>query len=58
VNITGLQFAGVANWISDVFTGLALVLAVAFAGVMSRPRKAKPAAAAEAAAPPEAAPRA
>lgn len=48
VNITGLQFAGVANWISDVFTGLALVLAVAFAGVMSRPRKAarpKPAAA-------------
>jgi ribose transport system permease protein len=54
VNITGLQFAGVANWISDVFTGLALVLAVAFAGIMSRPRKAakpKPAAAAEAEAP-------
>lgn len=45
VNITGLQFAGVANWISDVFTGLALVLAVAFAGVLSRPRKHKPAAA-------------
>lgn len=44
VNITGLQFAGVANWISDVFTGLSLVLAVAFAGVLSRPRKHKPAA--------------
>lgn len=42
LNITGLTFAGVANWISDVFTGLALVLAVAFAGVMSRPRKHKP----------------
>ena len=41
VNITGLQFAGVANWISDVFTGLSLVLAVAFAGVLSRPRKLK-----------------
>ena len=45
VNITGLQFAGVANWISDVFTGLSLVLAVAFAGILSRPRKHKPAAA-------------
>ena len=44
INITGLQFAGVANWISDVFTGLSLVLAVAFAGVLSRPRKHKPAA--------------
>lgn len=44
VNITGLQFAGVANWISDVFTGLSLVLAVAFAGILSRPRKHKPAA--------------
>lgn len=42
VNITGLTFSGVANWISDVFTGLALVLAVAFAGFMSRPRKHKP----------------
>lgn len=48
VNITGLQFAGVAGWISDVFTGLSLVLAVAFAGVLSRPRKHKPAAAAPA----------
>ena len=42
VNITGLQFAGVANWISDVFTGLSLVLAVAFAGILSRPKKHKP----------------
>jgi ribose transport system permease protein len=50
VNITGLQFAGVANWISDVFTGLSLVLAVAFAGVLSRPRKHRPAASS---APPE-----
>ena len=44
VNITGLQFAGVEGWITDVFTGLSLVLAVAFAGVLSRPRKHKPAA--------------
>ncbi len=43
VNITGLQFAGVEGWITDVFTGLSLVLAVAFAGVLSRPRKHKPA---------------
>jgi len=39
VNITGLTFAGVSNWISEVFTGLSLVLAVAFATVLSRPRK-------------------
>lgn len=47
VNITGLQFAGVEGWITDVFTGLSLVLAVAFAGILSRPKKhkAKPAAA-------------
>ena len=41
VNITGLTFAGVSNWISEVFTGLSLVLAVAFATVLSRPRKHK-----------------
>ena len=41
VNITGLTFAGVSNWISEVFTGLSLVLAVAFATVLSRPRKPK-----------------
>jgi ribose transport system permease protein len=39
VNITGLTFAGVANWITDVFTGLSLVLAVAFATVLSRERR-------------------
>ena len=44
VNITGLTFAGVSNWISEVFTGLSLVLAVAFATVLSRPRKHKAAA--------------
>ena len=41
VNITGLTFAGVSNWISEVFTGLSLVLAVAFATVLSRPRRRK-----------------
>lgn len=41
VNITGLTFAGVSNWISEVFTGLSLVLAVAFATVLSRPRRYK-----------------
>ena len=41
VNITGLTFAGVSNWISEVFTGLSLILAVAFATVLSRPRKHK-----------------
>lgn len=46
VNITGLQFAGVANWISDVFTGLSLILAVAFAAFLARPRKHKAAEAA------------
>ena len=51
INITGLQFAGVAGWISDVFTGLSLVLAVAFAGILSRPRKHKTSAAPEAAPP-------
>ncbi|MCW2679586.1 MAG: putative ribose transport system permease protein [Frankiales bacterium] len=55
VNITGLQFAGVEGWITDVFTGLSLVLAVAFAGVLSRPRKHKPAATATPAATTEAA---
>ncbi len=41
VNITGLTFAGVSNWISEVFTGLSLVLAVALATILSRPRKHK-----------------
>ncbi len=38
VNITGLQFAGVATWIGDVFTGLSLVLAVICALLLSRSR--------------------
>jgi ribose transport system permease protein len=33
VGITGLQLIGVASWISDVFNGGALVLAVGFAGL-------------------------
>jgi ribose transport system permease protein len=41
VNITGLTYAGVANWINEVFTGLTLILAVALAAVLSRERKAK-----------------
>jgi ribose transport system permease protein len=39
VNITGLTFAGVPNYINDLFTGAALVLAVAFATVLSRRRR-------------------
>jgi ribose transport system permease protein len=41
VNITGLTFAGVQNWINQVFTGLSLVLAIALAAVLSKERKAK-----------------
>jgi ribose transport system permease protein len=41
VNITGLTYAGVANWINEVFTGLTLILAVALAAVLSKERKAK-----------------
>jgi ribose transport system permease protein len=33
VGITGLQLFGVESWISDVFNGGALVLAVGFAGL-------------------------
>jgi ribose transport system permease protein len=39
VNITGLTFAGVPNYINDLFTGAALVLAVGFATVLSRRRR-------------------
>ncbi|GAC1445508.1 MAG: ribose ABC transporter permease [Mycobacteriales bacterium] len=39
VNITGLTFAGVQNWINQVFTGLSLVLAIALAALLSRERK-------------------
>jgi ribose transport system permease protein len=41
VNLTGLTFAGVENWINQVFTGLTLILAVALAAVLSKERKAK-----------------
>ena len=41
VNITGLTFAGVQNWINQVFTGLSLVLAIALAAVLSKERKTK-----------------
>jgi ribose transport system permease protein len=36
ININGLSLAGVANWISEVFTGLSLILAIIFTGVLSR----------------------
>ncbi|MGI8329927.1 ABC transporter permease [Actinomadura scrupuli] len=39
VNITGLTFAGVDNWINDLFTGLSLVLAIALASLLSRERR-------------------
>jgi ribose transport system permease protein len=44
VGITGLQLIGVASWISDVFNGGALVLAVGFAGLagMRQRRKTSP----------------
>jgi ribose transport system permease protein len=41
VNLTGLTFAGVENWINQVFTGLTLILAVALAAVLSKERRAK-----------------
>jgi len=41
VNLTGLTYAGVNNWINEVFTGLTLILAVALAAVLSKERKAK-----------------
>jgi ribose transport system permease protein len=41
INITGLTYAGVQNWITEVFTGLTLILAVALAAVLSKERKAK-----------------
>lgn len=41
VNITGLTFAGVDNWINELFTGLTLILAIALAAVLSKERKTK-----------------
>ncbi len=39
VNITGLTFAGVADWINQLFTGVALVAAIAFATALHRERR-------------------
>jgi ribose transport system permease protein len=41
VNLTGLLYAGVNNWINEVFTGLTLILAVAVAAVLHKERKPK-----------------
>jgi ribose transport system permease protein len=41
VNITGLQYAGVDNWINELFTGLSLIFAIAFAAVLSKERSVK-----------------
>ena len=41
VNLTGLTYAGVSNWINEVFTGATLILAVALVAVLSKERKAK-----------------
>ncbi len=41
VNITGLQYAGVANWINEMFTGLSLIFAIALAAVLSKERSVK-----------------
>jgi ribose transport system permease protein len=38
VGTTGLQLLGAADWVSDVFNGAVLVLAVTFAGLVSRQR--------------------
>jgi ribose transport system permease protein len=40
INIAGLTYAGVQNWITEVFTGLTLILAVALAAILSKERKA------------------
>lgn len=40
VNITGLTFAGVANWINEMFTGVSLIFAIAVAAVLSKERRA------------------
>jgi ribose transport system permease protein len=41
VNITGLQYAGVDNWINEMFTGLSLIFAIALAAVLSKERSVK-----------------
>jgi ribose transport system permease protein len=39
VNITGLTFAGVADWINQLFTGVALIAAIGFATALHRERR-------------------
>jgi len=39
VNITGLTFLGVQDWINQLFTGAALVVAIAFSTALHRERK-------------------
>jgi len=39
VNITGLTFAGVADWINQLFTVVALIVAIAFATALHRERR-------------------
>ena len=39
VNITGLTFAGVADWINQLFTGVALIVAIAFSTALHRERR-------------------
>jgi ribose transport system permease protein len=41
VNITGLTYAGVQNWINEMFTGVSLIFAIALAAVLSKERKTK-----------------
>ncbi len=41
ININGLTLSGVANWISNVFTGLALILAIIFTGFLARSKSGK-----------------
>ena len=41
VNISGLQYAGVDNWINEMFTGLSLIFAIALAAVLSKERTVK-----------------
>ena len=39
MNITGLTFLGVQDWINQLFTGAALVVAIAFSTALHRERK-------------------
>jgi ribose transport system permease protein len=56
VNITGLTFAGVADWINQLFTGVALVAAIAFSTALHRERRHRSRSAAQDALPQDAIP--